>query len=170
MAPSNKNPTDGQKVDLGRNAPSTTEGPGAVASDSLAAESSSFKSSNKVSEQDYSTADISSAKPHESSSTKAQSITNTGKATQQHQAPSYVKSSLNHQDTSGPHGKNLIEDEGLTGKNASFTEFGTKGDPGRLAEKKFASGPASGVTGGAGREKHIDGKTQFDALGGDTSA
>ncbi|KAL6920875.1 hypothetical protein ACHAPO_004443 [Fusarium lateritium] len=39
MAPKNQNPTHGQKVDLGENAPVKEEGAGKVASESLAAES-----------------------------------------------------------------------------------------------------------------------------------
>ncbi|UZP34728.1 hypothetical protein NXS19_002544 [Fusarium pseudograminearum] len=39
MAPKNQNPTHGQKVDLGQNAPVKEEGAGKVASESLAAES-----------------------------------------------------------------------------------------------------------------------------------
>lgn len=170
MAPTNTNPSEGQKVDLGRNAPTTTEGPGAVAPDSLAAESSAFKSSNHVSQQNYSTEGSAPPKPHESGSVKVQSTPNTGNATNQHPAPTYVNSQSAQGDKSGPHGKNLTEDEELSGKNASFTEFGTKDDPARLAEQKFTSAPVAGNTGGAGREKTLDGKTQFDALGGDTSA
>lgn len=51
MATSTKNPTHGQKVDLGADAPVTTEGPGKIASGSLAAESNAFKEANDLSSE-----------------------------------------------------------------------------------------------------------------------
>ncbi|KAK9780134.1 hypothetical protein SCAR479_02771 [Seiridium cardinale] len=179
MAPTNTNSSEGQKVDLGRNAPVTHEGVGSVDSGSLAAESAAFKSSNDISSSDFSSENTSTPKPYEgslgssaSTAQKAQSAHGTGRSSNQvDQAPSYVTSQLASTDSSGPHGKNITEDPNLSGKNASFTEFGTKADPGRLAEQKFvAAGSTSGTAGGVGREKGIDGKTPYDALGSETSA
>jgi hypothetical protein len=184
MAPTNTNTntntSEGQKVNLGRNAPVTHEGVGAVGSDSLASESAAFKSSNEISSSNYSSEASPAPKPYEgsrggnaSTAQKAQSASGTGRlANAVDEAPSYVNTQLNARDKSGPHGKNLTEDGGLTGKNASFTEFGTQDDPARLAEQKFtaADSATAGNTGGVGRETRIDGKTPYDALGSETSA
>jgi hypothetical protein len=171
----------GQKVDLGKNAPVTREGPGAVTSDSLAAESQAFKSANEVSStvprENLSTT------THETGSTQQYSHPDTGASAQRATsgagtAPTYVNSVVNPHgsDTSGPHGKNLKEDEGLSqdkSKNASFTEFGTKKDPGALAEKNFAL-KDSAVAGGAGatgaRQTGVDGKQPFGALSSEERA
>jgi hypothetical protein len=224
MAPSNKNPSHGQKVDLGRKAPTTHEGVGSVESGSLAAESAAFKSSNEMSSSDFS----SSNRPQEgagfsgggsgnrqrtsgakggisssgSGSTTTQARDNTtGKITadthhhtEQHQQKSSFglgsqqqsqqQKSQSTQTSSGssggrhrmsgggPHGKNLHEDNNLTGENASFTQYGTEADPAYLAERKFEamdSMPAAS-TGGAGREKKIDDKNIYDALGSESNA
>ncbi|ORY71028.1 uncharacterized protein BCR38DRAFT_2606 [Pseudomassariella vexata] len=163
-------PSEGQKVTLGQNAPITREGSGAVACDSLAAESRAFTSSNEMSTNTQSHDELrSSSKPHESGSTAAYSSTNTGAGSGPNNvdtAPSYVNNQYT-QDTKGPHGKNIKEDESIRtgdGNNASFTEFGTDKDPGALAEKKFALADSSTAGSTAARQKSIDGKTPYDVL------
>ncbi|ETS77110.1 hypothetical protein PFICI_10984 [Pestalotiopsis fici W106-1] len=215
MAPSNKNPTHGQKVDLGRKAPMSHEGVGAVESGSLAAESAAFKSSNEMSSSEFRSSNRpqegmsmgmsgSSGTSHRTSggiSTQARDNA-TGRITadthhhteqQQQQQKSSSRGLGSQQQQSrqtqtssgsssgggrrrlsgnGPHGKNLHEDNNLTGENASFTQYGTEADPAYLAERKFEamdSMPA-GSTGGAGREKKIDDKNIYDALGSESNA
>lgn len=172
MSP-NKAPSEGQKVTLGKNAPVTREGPGLVDAGSLAAESETFRSANEAAPT-LSHENITPSRPHEGRNAP-NSHPNTGVATRNVEtAPTYVSSQY-IRDPAGPHGKNLKEDDSIgtedRAKNVSFTEFGTKNDPGRLAEQKFTamdSTPAASVPGA--RQKGIDGKTVYDALGSDSPA
>ncbi|KAJ2996462.1 hypothetical protein NUW58_g974 [Xylaria curta] len=84
-------------------------------------------------------------------------------------APTYVESQ-HRRDPSGPHGKNIKEDDSIgTGdnaKNASFTaEIGSKDDPSLLAERRFnqLNSVAPGSSGG--RESASHEKTTYDVLG-----
>jgi hypothetical protein len=158
----------GQKVTLGENAPITQESTGAVASDSLAAESQSFQSSNSATPRTIPHSDLTSAaKPYAGSKADGgDSTRRSGTGSDAHvvdEAPGYVSNQF--RDAAGPHGKNVTEDNDMTrdgAKNASFTEFGTKNDPARLAEEKIVrSGntPASGMKG-----EGVDEETAFSAL------
>ncbi|KAI4595030.1 hypothetical protein KJ359_007283 [Pestalotiopsis sp. 9143b] len=186
MAPSSKNPSHGQKVDLGRRAPETHEGVGDVEPGSLAAESAAFQSSNEVSEGFSSTTNQTSSSTYRSMGTQSSSATSSsartaGRSSGAQNLESQTPSDMSGQQQEGrrrlpghnaPHGRNLHEDNDLSGENASFTQYGTEADPAYLAERKFEamdSMPA-GSTGGAGREKHIDDKNIYDALGSENNA
>jgi hypothetical protein len=163
-------PSHGQKVDLGQNAPVAREGTGAVASDSLAAESRAFKSENNATPRDYSREELStSSQAHEGARRNDEFASHSGTGAQHtvDEAPSYVSNQY-VRDTSGPHGKNITEDPDLSRdnrNNASFTEFGTKNDPARLAEQKFAAADSTPAAGTAQRQTGISGNGAFDALG-----
>ncbi|KAI0124045.1 hypothetical protein BJ170DRAFT_71584 [Xylariales sp. AK1849] len=174
-------PSHGQKVTLGQNAPVIKEGPGAVASDSLAAESEAFKSGNDVTPQTFTHEDVSSStKPYAGTSEAKQAASQSGTgasagtgSSHVATAPSYISSQYT-QDKAGPHGKNIKEDDRIgtedKSKNASFTEFGTKNDPGLLAEQKFAATKATPANTTGNRQKGIDGENTYEALGSDTQA
>ncbi|KAI0001392.1 hypothetical protein F4779DRAFT_604258 [Xylariaceae sp. FL0662B] len=161
-----KAPSEGTKVTAGKNAPITSEGPGAVASDSLAAESQAFQQANEAEPQIFPHENLTAAssKPHEGSTT-AESSTSGSHAGST--APSYAQN-IYHQDPKGPHGKNIKEDESIAtedkNRNASFSEFGTKNDPAAAAERKFALADAVPAASSGGRQKHIEGQTTFEAL------
>lgn len=190
MAPSSKNPSHGQKVDLGRRAPETHEGVGDVDPSSLAAESAAFQASNEVSEGFSSTTSKTSSSTYRSmgtqsssSTTQSSSTRTTGRSSGMQNLESQASSGMAGQQQqeagrrrlpghNAPHGRNLHEDNDLSGENASFTQYGTEADPAYLAERKFEamdSMPA-GSTGGAGREKRIDDKNIYDALGSESNA
>lgn len=160
MAPNRKNSADAQKGKTGRNV--TREGIGS----SMSTESNAMGSNSEISEGNNRPFEgrqsRTTGKPQPASSA-GHSSRNGGAA------PTYVNNQV-MMDKGGPHGKNLKEDKGLQGENASFTEFGTRADPGRLAEQKFTSETMPGNTGGGGRENRLNKKSQFDALGGDASA
>ncbi|KAH7033028.1 uncharacterized protein B0I36DRAFT_104118 [Microdochium trichocladiopsis] len=234
MAPSTRNPTHGQKVDLGAAAPVTKEGPGAIAPDSLAAESRAFAEANDVSAEQIShqgkenfgsgsqSHHESGSHPHHKSHSArhgagsestsgsvgdghhndkhkdnkgnhkglgssghedknksggkqhaAHDHTGTGSKTkgskESHShadpAPTYIYNVLgtNRNPHEGPHGKN---------RNASFSQFGTKADPGRLAEDNFALRASVGITESTAprQKKSSDGNTPFDVLGSSSKA
>jgi hypothetical protein len=171
MAP-NKAPSHGQKVTLGQDAPVTREGTGAVAPDSLAAESEAFKTNNEATPS-FPHENITSYAPRESKDDCTFRSDTGVSARHVDEAPTYISSQY-FRDTAGPHGKNLKEDESIgtedRAKNASFTEFGTKNDPGRLAEKKFIAmdGIPAAVPGA--RQTGIAGKTPYDVLGSQREA
>lgn len=185
MAPTTRsNPTHGQKVDLGADGPVTTEGLGEL-SGSLAAESHTFKEANQVSEerlhQTKETSSSSSYSPNEPGSASRHSGSSKGKTEQgshADKAPTYVNNVLGTERDphEGPHGTNIKEDDSISTedktKNASFSQFGTKADPGRLAEAKFSLGVHSGVktSVGGGQSDGNDGKGAFDALDRKTEA
>ncbi|KAI1447089.1 hypothetical protein F5Y02DRAFT_51503 [Annulohypoxylon stygium] len=168
-----KTPSEGTKVTAGRNAPVTTEGPGHVAQDSLAAESQSFRQANEVTLQDQYNEDLrkSGLRPHEGG--VHQSASKPLDSSAAGTAPSYVQSQY-IKAQGGPHGKNITEDESIgtedREKNASFSQFGTKADPGRAAEQKFTLGQAANAGSTGGREKGIDGKQPYGVLGSDAEA
>ena len=86
-------------------------------------------------------------------------------------APSYVNSQF--VDHGKPKGKFLIEDDELHGKNASFNnEIGTKNDPGRLAEEKFAQQNAKkeGNSAGMPKQAGYGDDNQYSAFKGNTPA
>ncbi|KAL7624969.1 hypothetical protein AAE478_004183 [Parahypoxylon ruwenzoriense] len=174
-----KAPSQGTKVTAGKNAPVTSEGPGVVAKGSLASESKYFREVNQVTPQHIAHEDLTSAsKPHEGGgvqqSKTSSSTTPSGRGDHNAvTAPSYVQSQY-LSDSAGPHGKNLKEDDSIgtedKSKNMSFSQFGTKDDPGLAAERKFTR-PEPGIAGStAGREKHIDANQPYDVLGSDAPA
>lgn len=234
MAPSTRNPTHGQKVDLGADAPTTTEGPGKVAAGSLAAESNAFKQANDLSseqgssqgKEDFGAASRShhesgsarhAASAHSSNDNHDHSKNNKDNNNNSHKglgssgsrnkqgqdseqrgghenegganrsrgyggeaqshidpAPTYVNNVLgtNRDPHEGPHGKNIKEDDSIATedkrKNASFAEFGTKADPGRLAEQNFAMRATQGeiTDSSAPRQSKIaEGNTPWEVLG-----
>ncbi|KAK7746363.1 hypothetical protein SLS53_002322 [Cytospora paraplurivora] len=160
-----KAPSEGTKVNLGENAPVVREGAGAVASESLAAESfregGEFSKNRNISEIDSNTTAHHSSKAPSSAPAPAESHAET--------APSYVNTQ-NIRDSAGPHGKNITEDPELIGRPAKFNvEPGSKDDPARLAEQKLAAKQATAP--GAGQGQADAGNTQpYDALDNETSA
>ncbi|KAI1215145.1 uncharacterized protein F4807DRAFT_22960 [Annulohypoxylon truncatum] len=171
---SSKAPSEGTKVTAGRNAPVTSEGPGFVSQDSLAAESQSFRQANEVAPQDQHKEDQSRQsvpKPHEGG--VHQNASKSSGATSAGTAPTYVQSQY-IKDRGGPHGKNLTEDESIgtedREKNASFSEFGTKADPGRAAEQKFTLRDTANAGSTGGREKGVDGQQPYEVLGSNAEA
>ncbi|KAJ3577823.1 hypothetical protein NPX13_g2738 [Xylaria arbuscula] len=167
-------PSAGTKVSGGRNAPVTQEGPGAVNPDSLAAESQAFQQANPegTNSQQYRPQEGASAfarAPGSSSTyTEGDMSRKTGSSNAQ-AAPSYIESQY-RRDPGGPHGKNITEDNSIGTedryKNASFTaEIGSKDDPSLLAEQKFTQANSLAAGAGGGRQKRVDDKTPYDALG-----
>ncbi|KAI1411863.1 hypothetical protein F5Y13DRAFT_164501 [Hypoxylon sp. FL1857] len=160
---SGKAPSEGTKVTAGKNAPITTEGPGVVAQDSLATESQAFRQANQAEPQQVPRENLTSAsKPHEGSTgSLGQSSSHAGTA------PSYVQSQY-LKDHAGPHGKNIKEDDSIgtedKAKNASFSEFGTKNDPGLAAEQKFTLSGTANASSTGGREKGVDAQQPYGAL------
>ncbi|KAI8961526.1 hypothetical protein F5Y11DRAFT_326100 [Daldinia sp. FL1419] len=171
---SGKAPSEGTKVTAGRNAPVTNEAPGVVSQGSLAAESEAFRQANQTTPQQVPREDLTSAsKSHEGGIHQSSTTDTTGHGRSNvDTAPSYVQSQF-IKDKAGPHGKNITEDDSIgtedRSKNTSFSEFGTKNDPGRAAENKFVSGSANAGT-SAGREKNVGSEQPYSALGGDTQA
>lgn len=201
-------------------APQIHEGTGAVAKDSLAAESTEFQKANRNSEplgvkganstfantntsgavkldaakdaearqEKYSSEERSGAREQkqgfESGRPKEQESERRGESAGV--APSYVNSQA--VDHGGPKGKNLKEDDNctytrtvvvreieltldttVTGKNASFNnEIGTKNDPGRLAEEKFAqdNADAAGTLAGFPKQAGSADENPFGTLKG----
>jgi len=169
MAPG-KAPSEGTKVTMGKDAPSTSAATGAVASDSLAAESQTFLQSNNVAAQQPSSEALATpSKPRETT----QAVSASGAASSAGAAPSYV-SDVYLKDPSGPHGKNIKEDNSIgtedKTKNTSFSEFGTNNDPGMAAEQKFALADAAAASSTGARQTAQDGKTPYDALGSEKEA
>ncbi|TAQ90064.1 hypothetical protein B7494_g1611 [Chlorociboria aeruginascens] len=86
-------------------------------------------------------------------------------------APSYVASL--YVDKGDPKGRNLTEGtERYDGKNASFNgDIGGINDPGRVAEQAMLRSNANTeASSGLPAQKGMSGNGQFDVLGGDTSA
>ncbi|KAI1114226.1 hypothetical protein F5Y14DRAFT_451197 [Nemania sp. NC0429] len=169
---SHKAQNTGTKVSAGRNDPIIQEGPGAVNSDSLAAESQAFREANAAGlerQQHRSQEDASASAPSPSPRGGAMPRETGSGGGSVDTAPSYVENQF-RRDPSGPHGKNIKEDDSIgTGgeaRNASFeAEIGSKDDPSLLAERKFyqANSVAPGSTGG--REGAVAEKTPYDVLG-----
>lgn len=170
--PSGTAPSAGTKVTMGKDAPYASEATGAVASDSLAAESQAFRQNNEGAPQAYPHESLTGASS-KSSSTPAAASTGSAPASAG-TAPSYVQN-VYHQDQSGPHGKNIHHDESIAtedkNKNASFSaEIGSENDPARLAEKKFALAGQAPATSIGERQHTVNTETRFDALGSNESA
>ncbi|KAI0443530.1 hypothetical protein F4803DRAFT_306381 [Xylaria telfairii] len=171
---SRKAPTAGTKVSAAPNDPILQEGPGAVQPDSLAAESQAFREANstgQANEQRRSQEGVSTpARAPGTSTTYFQGSmpreTGSGSADT---APSYVENQF-LRDPSGPHGRNITGDDSIgTGdrtKNASFAaEIGSKDDPSLLAERKFEQQNSIAPGSSGGRERTVQEKTIYDALG-----
>ena len=171
-----KAPSAGQKVAAGRNGPIESEATGPVAPDSLAAESKAFIQSNDATPQQPPRESESFSTPSESHHSTQRTATGTTATSGKHnidQAPTYVNNQY-HRDPSGPHGKNLKEDDSIAtddkNKNTSFSQFGTKDDPGAAAEQKFNRANTTAAAPIGDRQKGIEGKTVYDALRSETSA
>ncbi|EHL03704.1 hypothetical protein M7I_0350 [Glarea lozoyensis 74030] len=191
---STSNPSYGKKV-TSEPAPPVKEGAGAVASDSLAAESTrsggGFSNTSGAHRLDPAVnngarmdkEDAAKEKKLGGSSTsypegsggqsKATSVTDTtgssvtgGSTSNAGVAPTYVNSQ--GKDQSGPHGKNITE--GFEGGKTVTGDIGSENDPGRLAEEQFAKTNANIGLEAVPKQKGGTGKNDFDALGGDTSA
>ncbi|KAI1101232.1 hypothetical protein F4804DRAFT_316578 [Jackrogersella minutella] len=166
---SSKTPSEGTKVTVGRNAPVTNEGPGLVAEQSLAAESQSFLQANQAVPRQIPQENMTSAsKSHEGGIHQAAPGTNASLGPgRTATAPSYVQSQY-MKDRKGPQGKNLTEDDSIgtedKSKNVSFSEFGTKNDPGRSAEQKFTFANTANTGSTSGREKDVDAKQPYEVL------
>ncbi|KAI5865390.1 hypothetical protein GGS23DRAFT_559007 [Durotheca rogersii] len=168
---SGKAPSEGTKVTAGKDAPVTREGPGIVTEDSLAAESRFFRQANEAAPQHISPVVLTA--PSNTPQSGAHNPTAKQGDRNAAAAPSYVQSQY-ASDPSGPHGRNVREDDdiGTDGRytNASFSEFGTRGDPGRAAEQKFTHPGSVNAGTTAGREKRVDDDQPFIVLGSDAQA
>lgn len=167
--------SEGQKVNLGQNAPIYQEGTGNVASDSLAAES--YREGGEF-------ASNREAAPHETETRARQTEYGSGPAStgntssggipsseQGQAAPTYVNNQFTR-DEDGPHGKNLHEG-GFAGSgpgNSIQAEPGSKHDPARLAEQKFNLKQTHQGTGTGPRQAGISGEQTYDALDPETSS
>ncbi|KAI8945916.1 hypothetical protein F4801DRAFT_97607 [Xylaria longipes] len=172
---SHKAPSAGTKASAGPNDPVIQEGPGVVKSDSLAAESQAFRQANAAGldnqERRPQEGVSASARAPGTSTTYSQGgmSRETGSGSSADTAPSYVENQF-HRDSSGPHGKNIKEDDSIgtgdTSKNASFTaEIGSKDDPSLLAERKFQQMNSIAPGSSGGRERTTHDKTTYDVLG-----
>lgn len=156
--------------------PPKQEGPGAIPSDSLAAES--IRSGGAFSEnpgasvgresgsQKKANAPGSAHQSHPTSQPKHEN------SEQGRPAPTYVNVAMDHSDKSGPHGKN-IKEGGFAGSGTEggMAEPGTKRDPGRVALQDMltkGTGSAPGVT--KETKPTETGPKGYEALGGDTEA
>ncbi|KAG5807168.1 hypothetical protein H9Q74_008150 [Fusarium xylarioides] len=194
---STKNPSHGQKVDLGQNAPVKEEGAGTVPNESLAAESlkegGEFASNEGIHGENQPTSrsentsagrntDTSSA-PSSGSNSKASSSASKSSGTASKSsdsapkslagtAPSYVLNQYIKE--SGPHGKNLKEgidhsntEDGL--KKALESEPGSQDDPSRLAEQQFQLNQTAAGRDAGLKQSELEGKSAFDALNNEAS-
>ncbi|KAK0392050.1 hypothetical protein NLU13_1548 [Sarocladium strictum] len=175
MSP-NKAPSEGQKVDLGQNAPTKTEGTGAVASESLAAESThkgggfasnpSSRSENISANGNQSSSTIRNANTG-SSNTEGSSVASAGTA------PTYVNAQ--YIKGSGPHGKNITEgfddsktEDGI--KKAFNADLGSINDPSRQAEQQFELNQNAQSRGAGPRQGNLTNETKYDALDANANA
>ncbi|KAI0835736.1 hypothetical protein F5Y06DRAFT_305710 [Hypoxylon sp. FL0890] len=169
-----KAPSEGTKVNLGKNAPVTQEGPGVVAQDSLAAESQAFRQANQAEPQPVPHEKLTSApKPHEGGVHQSSTGSSGQPSSHAGTAPTYVLSQY-LKDRGGPKGKNIKEDPNLDAedkaKNASFSEFGTENDPGLAAEKRFTLSTTAPAGATGGRDKGIDAEQPYGPLDPNTPA
>ncbi|KAG5791822.1 hypothetical protein H9Q69_009127 [Fusarium xylarioides] len=178
---STKNPSHGQKVDLGQNAPVKEEGAGTVPNESLAAESLKEGGESENTSAGRNT-DTSSA-PSSGSNSKASSSASKSSGTASKSsdsapkslagtAPSYVLNQYIKE--SGPHGKNLKEgidhsntEDGL--KKALESEPGSQDDPSRLAEQQFQLNQTAAGRDAGLKQSELEGKSAFDALNNEAS-
>ncbi|KAF3760855.1 hypothetical protein M406DRAFT_358371 [Cryphonectria parasitica EP155] len=165
------NTSEGTKVTLGEHAPVVQEGAGAVAPDSLAAESvregGEFASNKRNTISTEAASNLASSKPHEAPGS-LEASSEQGQA-----APSYVDIQRTR-DSSGPHGANITQDPGMTGRPAKFNvEVGGKEDPGREAVHSMLLKQTKGAPGTGEREVGERGKEDeqpYGVLGRETSA
>ncbi|EWG47345.1 hypothetical protein FVEG_07476 [Fusarium verticillioides 7600] len=195
---STKNPSHGQKVDLGQNAPVKEEGAGTVPNESLAAESlkegGEFASNEGIHGENQPTSRSENASaghntntssaPSSGSDSKSSSSApkSSGTASKSGDsapkslagtAPSYVENQYIKE--SGPHGKNLKEGidysntkDGL--KKALESEPGSQDDPSRLAEQQFQQNQTAAGRDAGPKQSELEGKTAFDALNNEASS
>ncbi|KAF5027649.1 hypothetical protein F66182_245 [Fusarium sp. NRRL 66182] len=190
MSPSNQAPSEGQKVDLGQNAPVKQEGAGNVPSESLAAQSNKeggefasnvgIKGENQPSSGSENTSagrtTNTSSAPSSGSGNTAQSAPSSGSgntAQSAGSAPSYVDAQ--YAKASGPHGKNLKEgiddsktEDGL--QKAMNAEPGSQDDPSRAAELQFQQNQTAAGRDAGPKQGELTTKTAFDALNNETSS
>ena len=168
-----KAPSAGQKVAPGRNGPIESDATGPVAPDSLAAESQAFVQGNDATPQQQPRGGESFSTPSESHHSTQRTATGVSGKQGVDQAPTYVNSQY-LRDSSGPHGKNLKEDDSIAtddkNKNTSFSQFGTKDDPGAVAAQKFTQANTASAASIGGRQEGAEGKTVYDALSSETNA
>ncbi|KAI1026047.1 hypothetical protein LB505_004493 [Fusarium chuoi] len=197
---STKNPTHGQKVDLGQNAPVKQEGAGTVPNESLAAQSlkegGEFASNEGIHGENQPTSrsentsagrntDTSST-PSSGSDSKAKSSSSASKSSGTASkssdsapkslagtAPSYVDNQYIKE--SGPHGKNLKEGIDYSNtkdglKKALESEPGSQDDPSRLAEQQFQQNQNAVGRDAGPKQSELEGKTPFDALNNEASS
>ncbi|KAI0859459.1 hypothetical protein F4860DRAFT_255384 [Xylaria cubensis] len=162
-----KSSSKGTKVSASPNDPLIQEGPGAVKSDSLAAESQAFRQANTAGFNNQ------QHQPQEGMSASAYAP-NTSKT--------HYQGGMSQETGSGrsahvkkPHGKNIQEDDSIgtgdTAKNASFSaEIGSKDDPSLLAERKFEQLNSMAPGSSGGRERTTHEKTAYDVILGDREA
>ncbi|KAF4501032.1 hypothetical protein FAGAP_2751 [Fusarium agapanthi] len=188
---STKNPSHGQKVDLGQNAPVKDEGAGAVLNESLAAESLKeggefasnegihgenqppSRSENTSAGRNTDTSSAPSSGSDSKSSGAAPKSSDSAPKSLAGTAPSYVDNQ--HIKESGPHGKNLKEDidysntkDGL--RKALESEPGSQDDPSRLAEQQLQQNQNAAGRDAGPKQSELEGKTPFDALNNETSS
>ncbi|PTB72204.1 hypothetical protein M440DRAFT_1093105 [Trichoderma longibrachiatum ATCC 18648] len=170
---------DGTKVTLGKNAPETHEGTGAVPSESLAAQSAHSGgefSHNRVTEVASS---VSSARPKNDEVSGVDPKTAVrGLDYQGAPAPTYVVDQY-ITGKGGPHGKNIkegIDESELRDKEsdglhkALRAEPGSENDPSRLAEERLLEKDALRPEPTGARQGGIEGGTKYDKLESETSA
>lgn len=157
-------------------APTYREGAGAVAPDSLAAESvhagGAFATNRNVSAPSSTTAnthDPASTQPHKTPHQQAAAAA-AAHSSQGVPAPTYVQTTVASSrggDASRPHGNNVREDPELTGRPGKFdVELGSKQDPGREAEKSFGRRQVGGAPGGGNGSA----EQPYEVLGRETDA
>ncbi|KAK3316683.1 hypothetical protein B0H66DRAFT_561925 [Apodospora peruviana] len=173
---SHKAPSAGQRVHLGKDAPISIEGTGAVASDSLAAESlrrsGGFASNEGAEAGQGPTKTTHSAKPGRSGHAGASnpdSLEN--QESYAGTAPSYVEAGGVDESAARPHGKNLTEG-GFAGSGTSsgkLAEPGSMQDPSRQAERDTGIGE-QGSKSGSKKKVAVGDEQPYGVLGGDTDA
>jgi len=85
-------------------------------------------------------------------------------------APNYI-ADVYLGDTSKPKGKNLTEDENMTGNRKYDGDIGSKNDPGRAALRDFETSNSSVATGQAdGAQESLDSDNTYDELRRDERA
>jgi len=190
MAP--KAPSEGQKVDLGQNAPIKNEPAGSVPSGSLAAESSAFSSNVGIHGENQPSGNVATTLGSASNTTErsAANDTTSGNAASYDQAtgkgdfaqtaksnagaaPTYI--APQYASESGPHGKNITEGfddagtrDGL--KAALAAEPGSKDDPSRRAELQFQETNEQRTTAAQPKDGGVSNQTKYDALNRETSS
>ncbi|KAJ4263069.1 hypothetical protein NW762_006683 [Fusarium torreyae] len=173
---SSQAPSEGQKVDLGKNAPTKQEGTGNVPSESLAAQSAKeggqfasnegLRGENQASSRSENT---SAGRTTNTSSAPSSGSGNSSAGT----APSYADAQ--YIKASGPHGKNLKEgiddsktEDGL--QKALNAEPGSQDDPSRVAELQFQQNQTAAGRDAGPKQGEVTNKTAFDALNNETSS